>query len=498
MRGDVEELGFADLHLHQHANLAFGGRVIAGTPSGEIADALASCRAAHGPHGILDLLGNVGRVVLLGAHWRALLGHGTTGYPAFDDWLRWDDLTHQGAHEDMLRRAVDGGLRLVVMHALHNELVYRLTPGARGPGNDMAVVDLQLAAAHQMEASIDARSGGHGRGWYRIVRTPEEAREVIASGRLAVVLGIEVDTLFATPGVEPTPASVRAAVAKYHDAGVRHVMPCHLRDNAFGGAAFALLLHWSRSAGIVSTVNPLGSLPVYRMRTEPGPTDTYRYRGGHRNPQGLTDLGGVLVDELMAHGFLIDVDHMSAATRADVLDRTGARHYPVVAGHAELLTTSRPELRSERQLTDAEVARIEAAGGVVALLLRQSVQAGPATSRGTSDTFAEAYRHLLRTAPGAAGGFGSDLNGFAGSPGARAGASVQYPFPSPVGTASMPRATLGTRTFDIADHGVAHAGMLPDFVAELRVAGLAEHELAPLLRSATRYVEMWERAMTAR
>ena len=75
---------------------------------------------------------------------------------------------------------------------------------------------------------------------------------------------------------------------------------------------------------------------------------------------------------------------------------------------------------------------------------------------------------------------------------------MQYPFPSPVGTASMPRATLGTRTFDIADHGVAHAGMLPDFVAELRVAGLAEHELAPLLRSATRYVEMWERAMTAR
>ena len=98
--------------------------------------------------------------MLLGAHWRALLGHRTTGYPAFDDWLRWDDLTHQGAHEDMLRRAVDGGLRLVVMHALHNELVYRLTPGARGPGNDMAVVDLQLAAAHQMEASIDAGLAG--------------------------------------------------------------------------------------------------------------------------------------------------------------------------------------------------------------------------------------------------------------------------------------------------------------------------------------------------
>ena len=312
------------------------------------------------------------------------------------------------------------------------------------------------------------------------------------------MLGIEVDTLFATPGVEPTPASVRAAVAKYHDAGVRHVMPCHLRDNAFGGAAFALLLHWSRSAGIVSTVDPLGSLPVYRMRTEPGPTDTYRYRGGHRNPQGLTDLGGVLVDELMAHGFLIDVDHMSAATRADVLDRTGARHYPVVAGHAELLTTSRPELRSERQLTDAEVARIEAAGGVVALLLRQSVQAGPATSRGTSDTFAEAYRHLLRTAPGAAGG---SVRTSTGSP-ARLVREQERRCSTRSRRLSGPPRCRGPRSGRGRSTLLTTVSRTPGcFRTSSPSSGSPASrsiELAPLLRSATRYVEMWERAMAAR
>ena len=35
-----------------------------------------------------------------------------------------------------------------------------------------------------------------GKGWYRIVYSPQEARTVIAAGKLAVVLGIEVDYLF--------------------------------------------------------------------------------------------------------------------------------------------------------------------------------------------------------------------------------------------------------------------------------------------------------------
>ena len=60
----------------------------------------------------------------------------------------------------------------------------------------MPAVDRQLQAAHDLEAFVDAQNGGPGQGWYRIVTTPQQARQVTAAGKLAVVLGIEVDSLF--------------------------------------------------------------------------------------------------------------------------------------------------------------------------------------------------------------------------------------------------------------------------------------------------------------
>ena len=42
-----------------------------------------------------------------------------------------------------------------------------------------------------MQDYIDAQYGGPGRGWYRIVTDPFEARKVINQGKLAVVMGME-------------------------------------------------------------------------------------------------------------------------------------------------------------------------------------------------------------------------------------------------------------------------------------------------------------------
>ena len=42
----------------------------------------------------------------------------------------------------------------------------------------------------------DDQAGGTGKGWYRIVRDPEEASAFIAAGKLAVILGTEVQHLF--------------------------------------------------------------------------------------------------------------------------------------------------------------------------------------------------------------------------------------------------------------------------------------------------------------
>jgi microsomal dipeptidase-like Zn-dependent dipeptidase len=489
-------LGFADLHVHQFANLAFGGNVIWGTPFGLVPSSLAPCSRIHGRHGRADWIGNLSRTIYTGGSWRSLLGHDIRGAPDFSGWPAWNDFTHQLAHEQLLKRAVDGGLRLMVVVAFHNELLCRLYHMLRLTSDDMEAVDLQLQAAKDMEAHIDDACGGPGTGWYRIVRSPSEAREVIDSERLAVVLGVEVDNVFGSyfrGGM--TPKGLTNSIEKYYQAGVRHVIPIHFRDNAFGGAAFALPLHWSSNNGIISKANPARSLPVYLMNTRRASSAGYDYRDGHCNARGLTVSGRQLISELMNHGMIIDVDHMSATTRSGVLDLAESAHYPVVAGHAEFREISRVGLRSERLLSLSEIHRIHDGGGAVAPLVRQSTVAEPEVDRATTSSFIRAYRYLLEASDASWVGFGSDINGFAALPRPEpVGASrLEYPFAAPIGGGLMDRSVLGNRVFDIGRDGVAHIGMLPDFLAQLGTAGLAG-ELQPVMRSAIGYVELWERA----
>ena len=49
------------------------------------------------------------------------------------------------------------------------------------------------------------------------------------------------------------------------------------------------------------------------------------------------------------------------------------------------------------------------------------------------------------------------------------------------------------RDFDYNLDGVAHYGMLPDFLQDLSNLGLTAEDLAPLFRSAHDYVDMWAR-----
>lgn len=478
--------GFADLHLHQFADLGFGGRVLWGSPAADDAG-LTSCRPRHGPHGLTDVTGNISKLVLRTGGLTALLGHRTVGTPQFPDWPAWNDLTHQSVPLSGLIRAVAGGLRLIVMLAVNNELLGRLTGGRRY--HDMEAVDRQIQAAKELEAAIDTAAGGPGRGWYRIAYTPAQARRAITEGKLAVVLGVEVDQLFGgVIGQGSTTDDLAVEVDRLHALGVRHVFPLHLKDNHFGGAAFGIALQWSRRHRPFSRVNPSSSLPVFRMDTADCTAAGYDYRGGHCNVRGLTPLGEALIQLLMSHRMMIDIDHMSAASRADTLRLTGSANYPVVAGHAELFGAAQPGYRSERLLTDDEVELIDRHGGIVAPMLRQL---SPPVASGSAGAFLTAYRHVAGLLPAGPIALGSDLNGFAGLP--HPGTPLDYPFPAPVTGATLSRGTLGDRQFDLAADGVAQVGMLPDFLAGLRGLGLREEEGAPLLGSALSYVEAWER-----
>jgi hypothetical protein len=57
----------------------------------------------------------------------------------------------------------------------------------------------------------------------------------------------------------------------------------------------------------------------------------------------------------------------------------------------------------------------------------------------------------------------------------------------------MTRSTGGDRDWDINLDGMAHYGLLPDFLQDVRNVGVAESELAPLYRSAEDYIRVWER-----
>jgi hypothetical protein len=239
------------------------------------------------------------------SHTAAFFGHLVGGYPQFDGWPRWDSVTHQSVYEDWLRRAVDGGLRLMVMLAVNNE--YFCNKANRTLScNDMEAVDRQLAAAKEIEAYVDNKFGGAGQGWYRIVYTPRQAREAIEAGKLAVVLGIEVDYLFNCRSEgDLTEDRLRQELDKYFDLGVRHIFPIHFSNNGFGGTAFQNGLEFDPAFPFAppmspSPVNPLGTQLAYPVRTEDGRALGYEYRTGRRNVQGLTNLGKTLIREMIA------------------------------------------------------------------------------------------------------------------------------------------------------------------------------------------------------
>jgi microsomal dipeptidase-like Zn-dependent dipeptidase len=214
-----------------------------------------------------------------------------------------------------------------------------------------------------METNIDNKNGGPGKGWYRIVKTPDEAQDVIGAGKLAVVLGIEVDYLFGSyPNSGLTEGQVQSQLDKYYQMGVRHVFPIHFGDNAFGSASYDKPLQYDLNIGDSPTLSLLRGYPgpiikPYKMTTQDasGPPYNYRFRGGRMNVQGLTNLGKFLITQAMAKGMIIDVDHTSYKSRSDILAIAESKKCPVVSGHTGFVDISNGDKRHEGNLLPSEV-----------------------------------------------------------------------------------------------------------------------------------------------
>jgi hypothetical protein len=354
---------------------------------------------------------------------------------------------------------------------------------------------------------VDAQAGGRGRGWFRLVYNPRQARRAIERGRLAVVIGIESSTLFDCGERLGVPQCGRRdidrGIRNARRLGVRSIFPMHWTDNAFGGSAleggakgiFINLLeafqtgHYFRTGpcpepgqgeemgslspvelSILSSFFPAAA-PLAQM---PFP----EYPAGRQcNSNGLTPLGKYLIKRLIANHMMIDVDHMSEWAREAVLRIAKRRAYPLVSSHTG----------TGGLWTDGQLRLLYRLGGIATATLDDAPQLTAKIERFKADRAKGRYFGV---------GLGTDTGGFSSLPGRRADAAqtpLAYPFRSFLGRVSFQRQRTGSRTFDLNTDGVAHYGLVADLIADMQQHG-GGPALRSLFRSAEAYLRTWELA----
>ncbi|MEM9491415.1 MAG: hypothetical protein AAGC55_19880, partial [Myxococcota bacterium] len=425
--------------------------------------------------------------------------------------------------------------RLLVQHATTNSVLCEFMVGidaqdTRYSCNDMIAVDRQIEETYNLERYIDAQHGGPGNGWFRVVTTPAQAREVINDGKLAVILGIETSNLFdcyLTPrtGYKPcTPETVRADLDRYHDKGVRAIFPVHKFDNAFsagdGDRRVGQLGSFINSGHFSNMVTDCPDSPSVFDRgdvtfgginqprenyLDPAPNDLSFFAdspliallgfitelqqppllGDHCQKTGLTALGETLILEMMQRGILIEIDHLPRRSYVRAYELLVENDYPALGTHGN---TNRGMLYQIGGVGKTGFGRCAAADRDGAL----------------SDGFRGRIQEIADNGGYPAEGFGFDFNGFAGGPRPRFGERsncadpqsnpVSYPFTSYRGDVTFTEPQLGNRAVDFNTEGMIHLGLIPELIEDARRDGITDEELAPLFRSAEGYIQMWERA----
>jgi hypothetical protein len=428
------------------------------------------------------------------------------GWPTFNDWPANRSLTHEQSYYRWLQRAWMGGLRVFVNLFVENHALCTQYPFKHNSCNEMTSVRLQAKRLRQLQDYIDAQEGGPGKGWFRIVKDPFQARRIINAGKLAVVPGIEVSNLFDCGLKSGAPTCDRAQVDRglaeaYNELGVRDMELINKFDNGFGGVAG----DDGTTGLIVNTGNKSETGSYWNMKTCKGPAEEHdkeqvaltgperdQLLGGplgalgidvgavpvyppppHCNALGLTDMGEYLVRKMIGRGMIVDPDHLSVAARKAVLAITEAEGYSgVISSHTWSTSDAYP--------------RIYKAGGIVT------------PYAGNTQSFLKAWQQIKPTRDKRfvfGFGWGADQNGFGGQGGPRKGPNpVTYPFKSFDGKVTFQRQQTGQRTFDITKDGVAHYGLYPDWVQDLRNIG-GQAIIDDLARGSEAYLQMWERAV---
>lgn len=506
-----ETRGFIDAHTHGMAFEFLGGRVHCGRPWSPygVEAALVDCPDHH-------LTG--GKGAAMEAFLSGNPTHDPVGWPTFRDWPAPGSLTHEGTYYRWTERSWRAGQRILVNLLVENNKLCELYPLKKNSCDDMDSIRLQAQRMRELEAYVDAQHGGPGKGWYRIVTTPTEARRVVNAGKLAVVMGIETSVPFGctqklgVPSTRCTQASLDRQLDEMRALGVSQMELVNKFDNALSGVAG----DEGTTGALVNTANLLETGSPWRMRTcDPNGTEesdkrqTLAAPGGtpqlpaqdalfgavakiagielpalpvypapeHCNALGLSELGEHVIRGLAERHMLFDPDHMSLKARQASLDLVEE------LGHGGLLS-------SHSWSTPDAYARIYDLGGFVA------------PYAGDSEGFVAKWRrHLTWANPDTYWGigFGADINGLGaqGDPrGADAPDPVTYPFEGYAGV-TVDRQVSGERVYDVNVDGVAHYGLYPDWIEDLRQQA-GDDIVDDLARGPEAYLQVWERAYGVR
>ena len=511
-----EVRGYADAHTHGMAFEFLGGGAHCGKPWDRFG----------APYALVDCPDHMTGTNPLEAVLSEQPTHDPVGWPTFQDWPAPESLTHEGTYYRWMERSWRGGQRLFVNLLVENNQLCRLYPFGPGGGpeknscDDMDSIRLQAERMYQFQDYVDAQWGGPGRGWYRIVKNPWEARHVINDGKMAVVMGIETSVPFGctfkavlgedVPAADCTTESIDQQLTEVRKLGVRQMELVNKFDNALSGVAG----DEGTTGAIVNNANFLETKSYWDMEhcepADPAAHDKNQLaapeisaeqqdalfgaigqaygltgalplypRPDHCNSRGLTDLGAHLVQRLVQTNMLVDPDHMSVKARDTLLDLVEDRRYPgVISSHSWSTPDAYP--------------RIYDLGGFIA------------PYAGDSTGFVEKWRRHLEWANPKyyfGLGYGADMNGL-GAQGDPRGADVPNPVTYPfrgLGGVTVHQQHAGQRVYDINTDGVAQYGLYPDWIQDLRmVADAGQGDggaiVEDLARGAEAYLQTWERA----
>ncbi len=498
--------GFLDDHIHLGAFRFLSGGFHCGRPWSPygVTVALRDC-ADHYPDGSAAVVENfISSGTPNGTH-------SPEGWPSFAGWPRDESQTHEGTYWKWIERAWRSGLRIMVNDLVENRALCDLYPLKQDLNcNEMDSAYEQADDMYALQDYIDAQFGGPGKGFLRIVRTSDEARRVINSGKLAMVLGVEVSEVLDCGQFLDSPncttEQIETELDHLQSIGVVSLFPVHKFDNALGGTHFD-----SGTTGVlVNTGNKYATGEFWTAEHCPGardhdneptnPTGEYAetfstlfgpvlvqplFQGQLPvyppaplcNPKGLTPLGDYVIRSMMRRGMIIETDHLSVKARRDVLSILEDEEYPgVISSHSWGDTGSQK--------------RLQRLGGLI----------GPITTE--AHNFVKEWRdaRAYRNSRYFFGlGFGSDINGLHSQPRPRSDAAANpmtYPFRSFDGGSTVYKQRAGTRTWDINTDGVDHYGLYPDWIQDLRqVAG--GQIVEDMANGAEAYLQLWERAEAA-